>query len=206
MKIFRLIGIVAVSLLAAGAVSAQAQTKIATVDLKKLFDGYYKTKLVEDVISKAQINDRKQQIELGKAIEKEEADYKQLLDQASDPAISSDARDKLRQSATDKNDQISADKVNYEKMARRFQEELSDQSQQGKTKLLAEIQKAVGDKAKLGGYALVVSSTINDSVLYASPDTDITPSVLAQLNAGAPVDVSPPASSGLQLSVPTNNP
>lgn len=206
MKSFCLIVMVAVSLLAAGAVSARAQTKIASVDLKKLFDGYYKTKLVEDVITKAQVNDRKLQAELGRAIDKEETDYKQLLDQASDPAISSDARDKLRQNAADKNDQISQDKVNYEKTVRRFQAELSDQSQQGKTKLLAEIQKAVGDKAKLGGYVLVVSSSINDTVLYASPDTDITASVLAQLNAGAPVDVSPPATSGLQLNVPANNP
>jgi hypothetical protein len=39
--------ILTVVLLVATAVSASAQTKVATVDMKKLFNGYYKTKLAQ---------------------------------------------------------------------------------------------------------------------------------------------------------------
>jgi len=45
-----------------------------------------------------------------------------------------------------------------------------------------------------------------ESVVYASPDCDITPGVLAQLNAGAPIDVTAPATTGAPLNISTNMP
>jgi outer membrane protein len=206
MKNFRLIVVMAVSLLVAGAVSAQAQAKIASVDMKKLFDSYYKTKLAEDVLDQKKADARKSLKEAADGIEKEQADYKQILDQANDQAISSDARDKLKQSAADKADQINNDKVEFDKSQRRVEAELADQSQRMSANLIGEIQKAVSDQAKRGGYTVVMNSSSVEAVIYVSPDTDITPAVLAQLNAGAPMDVSPPASSGLQLNVGTNSP
>src|SRR5271170_6311988 len=101
MKRFHLIIVIAVSLLVVGVISAPAQSKVASVDMKKLFDSYYKTKLAEDVLDKSKADARKNLKDMADGIEKEEADYKQLLDQSSDPAISSDARDKLKQTAAD---------------------------------------------------------------------------------------------------------
>jgi Skp family chaperone for outer membrane proteins len=58
--------------------------------------------------------------------------------------------------------------------------------------LLTEIRAAVNSKAKAGGYTLVfasdaVSGDRTPVILYTSGE-DLTDSVLAQLNAGAPVD------------------
>jgi outer membrane protein len=206
MKNFRLIVVIAVSLLAAGAVSAQAQSKIASVDMKKLFDSYYKTKLAEDVLDQKKADARKSLKAMADGIEKEQADYKQLLDQANDQAISADARDKLKLTANDKAEQFNTDRTEFDKSQRRIEADLADQSQRMSGNLIGEIQKAVADKAKLGGYTLVVNSANIEGIIYVSPAIDITDSVLAQLNAGAPVDVSPPASTGFPLGVSTNSP
>ena len=54
--------------------------------------------------------------------------------------------------------------------------------------LVTDIQKAVSDQAKAKGCNLVLN-TRTEAVIYAGPETDITPEVLKQLNAGAPIDV-----------------
>jgi Skp family chaperone for outer membrane proteins len=71
--------------------------------------------------------------------------------------------------------------------------------------IVTEITKAVSDKAKAGNYSLVVNAANVEAVIYTSTDNDLTSAVLAQLNAGAPIDVSTP-STGLPLSISTNAP
>ncbi len=188
MKFFRLLIVVALVALIGAAVSASAQSKIASVDMRKLFDQYYKTKLAEDLL------------------DKDKADYKQLIDQANDQAISADAQDKLKQSAADKAQQINDSKTAFDKFQREVEASLADKSQRMTANLISEIQAAVSDKAKLGGYSLVVNSASSEAVVYSAPEIDITASVLSQLNAGAPVEVSTPAPSGLELAPSTNSP
>jgi outer membrane protein len=197
MKSFRLMIVIAVSLLVIGSASVQAQSKIASVDMKKLFNNYYKTKLAEDLLDKDKADARKNLKDQADSIEKATADYKALLDQANDQAISSDARDKLKQSAADKAQEIESNKAEFEKFQRQVEATVADKSQRMSENLIGEIQKAVSDKAKLGGYTVVVNSANPEAVVYVSAETDITASVLSQLNAGAPIDVSAPASSSL---------
>jgi Skp family chaperone for outer membrane proteins len=194
MKVSRFLMILAVLLVIEAAVSASAQSKIATVDMRKIFNNYYKTKLAEDVLDQAKATARKNLKDMADGIDKAQADYKALLDQANDMAISSDARDKLKQTAADKAQEINDSKVNFDKFQREVEAQLADKSQHATANLIDEIQKAVSDKAKLGGYLLVVNSASSEAVIYAAPETDISDSVLAQLNAGAPVDVSAPSS------------
>lgn len=177
------------------AVSASAQVKIASVDMRKLFNDYYKTKLAEDLLDKDKADARKNMKDMADGIEKAETDYKQLLDQANDMAVSADTRDKLKQSAADKAQQINDSKAAFDKFQREVEAELADKSQRMTANLIDEIQKAVSDKAKQGGYSLVVNSASSEAIVYTAPETDISDSVLAQLNAGAPVDVSTPAPS-----------
>jgi outer membrane protein len=197
MKSFRLMIVITVSLLVIGSASVQAQSKIASVDMKKLFNSYYKTKLAEDLLDKDKADARKNLKDQADGIQQAEADYKALLDQANDQAISSDARDKLKQSAADKAQAIENSKAEFEKFQRQVEATVADKSQRMSENLIGEIQKAVSDKAKLGGYTIVVNSANPEAVVYVSAETDITGSVLAQLNAGAPIDVSAPASSSL---------
>jgi outer membrane protein len=188
-------------------ISAQAQsTKVATVDMKKLFNGYYKTKLAQTSLESRKTELRKEIKDMTDGLDKAQADYKNLLDQANDQAISADERDKRKQAAADKAKEVNTSRGAIEQFQRQAEAQLADQSQRMSANLVTEIQKAVSDKAKAGGYSMVLNAGANEVVVYSSSENDITAAVLAQLNTGAPIDVSTPAT-GLPLnSITTNAP
>lgn len=199
MKILRLT-VLSVILLAAVALPAAAQTKVATVDMKKIFNNYWKTKQATTSLESRKTELRKEMKDMADGLEKAQADYKQLLDQSNDQAISSDERDKRRQAATDKAKEIAATKNTLEQFQRQAESQLADESQRMSGNLVVEIQKAVSDKAKAGGFTIVLNSANTEAFIYVSPDADITDSVLSQLNAGAPIDLNKPSGSAFNIS------
>src|SRR6267142_3405885 len=127
---------------------AFAQTKIATVDLKKLFDNYWKTKQAQSVINdrRAQLqkDDKSMQDDLTKAAK----EYQQLLDQANDPAISADERDRRKQAAADKQKQLQSSKTAIDQFERTAQSQLAEQFQRMREGILTDIKAAVNTKAR----------------------------------------------------------
>jgi outer membrane protein len=201
MKILRTI-ILTVSMLAFLSVPALAQTRIATVDLRKIFDGYWKKK-------QAQIYIQEQAAKLDKDAKGMQADFKQASDeyqkslkQANDQAISADERAKRQQAADAKLKQLQSSQAAITQFGREAQAKLTEQQQQMRADILKEIQAAVTAKAQAGGYALVIDSaaeTANGTpaVVYNNNENNLTDAVLAQLNAGAPVNTAPmPATTG----------
>jgi outer membrane protein len=178
--------------------SALAQTKIATVDLHKLFDNYWKTKQ-----AKADIEARKAQLEKDdKAYlddyKKATDDYQQLLGQLNDQAISDDERARRKQSAADALKQLQDRKASIDQYERTAQSTLSELLQRMRDKVLVDIKAHINTTAKAGGFSLVIDSsaqgvTSTDILLYHSSDNDLTDEVLKQLNAGAPIDNTAPA-------------
>jgi outer membrane protein len=195
--------IVVLALLAA-TVSATAQSKLATVDMKKLFTGYYKTTLAQGLLEKSKTDLRKDLKEMADNLEKSQADYKQLLDQSNDAALSADEREKRKQAAGDKAREINSSKGALEQYQRQAEASLADKSQRMSANLVTEIQKAVADKAKAGGYTLVLNSATSEVVVFSDSSADISDAVLKQLNAGAPIDVTKPAD--LSPTIGTNHP
>jgi outer membrane protein len=178
--------------------SALAQTKIATVDLKKLFDNYYKTKLAQAAIQERATQLDKDDKGMKDDFKKSGDDYQKLLDQANDQALSADERDKRRQAAADKLKELQSSKNAIDQFERQAQTTLAEQRQRMRDNILIEIKKAVTDKAHAAGDSLVfdtAAETINNTtaIVYSSGDSDLTDAVLAQLNAGAPIDVAKPA-------------
>lgn len=174
--------------------SAQAQGKMATVDLRKLFDNYYKTKLAQ-----ADIQQRAQQLDkddkgMRDDLQKAGTEYQALLAQSNDQAISADERDRRKKAAADKLKQIQDSKATIEQYERTAQSQLADQRTRMRGDILKEINAAVAAKAKAAGCTLVIdiaSETINQTpmVIYTSGENDLTDAVLAQLNVGAPVNL-----------------
>lgn len=192
--------LLATTILAVSLTMAHADNKIATVDMKKLFNGYYKTKLAQTSLENRKVDLRKEIKDMADNLEKAQASYKQLLDQASDPAISSDEREKRKQAADAKAKEIANSRGAIEQFQRQAEAQLADQSQRMSVNLVTEIQKAVSDKAKAGGYSVVLNSASVETVVYSANDNDLTTAVLDQLNAGAPIDLpTPPAASGTNL-------
>jgi outer membrane protein len=203
MKILRLTSLT-LALLVAMAFSASAQSKVASVDIKKIFNAYYKTKLATASLDNRKAELHKELKKIADDLEKAQADYKELLDQASDQAMAPDEREKRKTAATAKAREIAASKSSLEQFQRQAEAQLGDESQRMTSNLVTDIHKAVADKARLSGYSMVVNTSLTEAFVYVSPDNDITDAVLAQLNAGAPIDVSKPA--GAPLTVSTNQP
>jgi outer membrane protein len=195
--------ILTIVLLVATVASASAQTKLATVDMKKLFNGYYKTKLAQASIESRKTELRKEIKDMADGLDQKQTEYKQLLDQADDQAVSADEREKSRLASVDKAKDINSSRSAIEQFQRQAEAQLADQSQRMSANLVSEIQRAVADKAKAGGYSMVLNSASTEVVVFANGDNDITDSVLAQLNAGAPIDVTTPTT-GVPLNISTN--
>jgi len=179
-------------LLAVLSVPALAQTKIATVDMDKLFKGYWKTKQAEVLLNQRVADLQKEIRDMADDLGKAQTNYDGLLDQANDQALSAEERGKRRQAAADKLKEINNSKIAIDQFNRQAQAQVADQRQRMTANLISEIQKAVGDKAKAGGYTLVVNSSITEAVVYSSGD-NLTAAVRKQRNAGAPIDVSQPS-------------
>ena len=181
-------------MMAVTGVPAFGQTKIATVDLKKIFENYYKTKLATaDVQQHADELDR-DYTNMAAKLKKQSDDYQSMLDSANDQAVSQDERDKRKQAAQDQLKQLEEDKANIEQFERQAQITISDQRQRMRDNILEEIKKAVADKAKASGDTIVfdtAAETVNGTpaILFAAGDNDLTDEVLKQLNATAPPDL-----------------
>jgi len=182
-------------LLTALALPAMAQTKVATVDMRKIFNAYYKTKLASDALDKRKVELHKDIKDMEDGLEKAQEDYKHLSVQVDDPAVSADERNRRTAALTDANKDISDRKANLESYSRQAQTQLSEQSQRMTSNLVSEIQKVVADRAKVEGYTLVLNSATTEVVVYSATGVnDLSDEVIKQLNAGAPIDLTSPGS------------
>ena len=205
--------VLTVILLALLSVPALAQSKIGTVDLRKLFDGYWKTKQAQ-----AALNDRKTQLDkddkgMRDDLKKGSDDYQKLLEQANDQAISADERDRRKATAADKLKALQDNKNAIDTFERQAQVTLSEQGQRMRENILTEIKAAVSSQAKIAGYALVIdaaaeTANATTAVIYTNGENDLTDAVLKQLNAGAPISTlpTPVAPSPASLLYGTNKP
>ena len=181
--------------------SALAQTKIATVDMKKLFDNYWKTKQAQIVIQDRAAQLDKDDKSMKDDLKKGSDEYEKLLQQANDQAISADERDKRKQAADAKLKQLQDSKAAIDQYERQAQTTLGEQRQRMRESILTEIKAAITTKAKANGDSLVfdaAAETVNGTmaIIYSNGDNDMTAEILAQINAGAPIDMNKPAATG----------
>ena len=178
-------------MLFAAATTAMAEGRIATVNLGKLFDDYWKTKQ-----AKAAFEDQKADLEKeGKGMlaefNKNEAEYKTLLSAANDQAISDSERDKKKKDAEEKLKLLKDQQEALVKFQNQARVTLDERARRMRDNILAEVRKAVESKSRSGNYSLVIdvaAETPNATpvILFSNGENDITSAVLEQLNASAP--------------------
>lgn len=180
------------------AASAQSLT-LAKVDLKKVFDGYWKTKQADmnlkgragelEARRKEMLSDRTKATE----------DYKKLLDAANNKAISITEQDKRKADAEAKLREIREIEESIKQFDRSATAQIREQQRNMRDKLVAEIRETLNGLAKAGGYVAVLDSSAplppapgvstTPFLLYSEGLPDITSQLLTQLNAGAPAAV-----------------
>ena len=173
--------------------SAWGQGRIGTVDLRKVFDGYWKTKQAD-----ASLKDRATELEKEyKTMEddwkKAKEEYQTLLTEANNSNLSVEERDKRKKSAEDKFKQIREAEEAIGQFQRQARTTIDEQRKRMRDSLLEEIRGIVSGRAKTAGYTLVLDTAAESIsgapvVLFSNNENDITDMVLSQLNAGAPAD------------------
>jgi len=199
----RLLGtlVLAVSLMGALPtwVQAQAQGKVGIIDLKKVFDGYYRTKQAD-----AQLKERAADVEKAGAgmvedYEEAKAEFEKLRDGANDQALAAEERE-LRKSSAEKKlvelRQIEQDVAGFDRTSRTT---LAEQMRRMRERIVEEIKEVVATKAKQGGLALVVDVAAQTAdqtpvVMFHNGENDLTEVVLNELNSRGPVEL--PATTG----------
>jgi outer membrane protein len=171
--------------------SAFAQSKVATVDLKKCFDNYWKTKQADANLKERAAEMDKTRKGMVDDFQKANDEYKKLLDGANDQAVSAAERDKRKQAAESKLIEIRQLQQNIEAFDRQARTTLAESQRRLRDNLLKEIRDLVSAKAKARGFALVLDTaaeTRNETpvLLFTSGENDLTEEVVKELNAGAP--------------------
>lgn len=179
--------------------SAFAQTRVATVDLRKLFDNYWKTKQADSALKDRAAELDKEYKGLRDEYAKSKEELQKLVTSANDQAVSAEERDKRKKAAEAKLKEIKDSEesiVQFEKSARTT---LDEQRKRMRDNILTEIRNVIDAKAKSGKYDMVMdvaAETANNTpvVLYLN-DTpnDLTKMVLDQLNLSAPADLGKPS-------------
>jgi outer membrane protein len=173
------------------AISARAEHKIATVDLRKVFDNYWRTKQADANIKEQAADLEKERKSMMDRFQAGEEKYKKLLDGANDIALSAAEREKRKKDAEN-------ELVNLREMETRVRQfdntskaTLGEKQRRMRDNILQEIRDTIKAKVKTGGYTLVLDTaaeTPNSTpiVLYTAGNDDLTEVVLSQLNINAP--------------------
>jgi outer membrane protein len=187
-----------VALTVALACAASAQTRIASVDLSRVFADYWKTK-------QATLALEERKADLIKELDNLNADKKKLLEQyqklnaeANDQAVAPEEREKRKKATEAKLKDLKDSDESIKQFTVRSDTDLKSQFQRMRNNVLGEIKETVNAKAKSGGYSLVLDSaaeTVNGTrvFLYSNGENDLTTAVLEQLNAAAPPEFNKPA-------------
>jgi outer membrane protein len=184
----------AAALLFALPVSAQSQLKIATVDLKKIFEGYYKTKQADAQLRERGVDAEKQFKGMLDDYQKANEDYKKLVESANDQAVSSEEREKRKKSAEGKVLELNDLEKTINQFKREKQATFDEQKLRMRDQIVREIREIINNKARASGYTLVLDTSamsLNQApvVLFNTNQNDLTDEILKQMNLPAPPGV-----------------
>ncbi len=191
-KLFRKLFLTAtLVVLAAGA--AQAQGRVATVNLVQVFDKYYMTKEAKQAIAETEKDLKNELKTMDEAHQKLLATCKKLVEESNDQAVSDEERQKRKKALEPKLKDFEDSKKALSETLARSEADLKQKTGRMMEKVVTDIKKAIESKAKSGGFSYVFDSSARslsqtEVMLYYSGENDLTLSVLDQLNAAAPVD------------------
>jgi Skp family chaperone for outer membrane proteins len=163
----------------------------AMVDLKKVFEKYWKTEQADVKLKERATDLDKKRKDMVEDYQKSTEEYKKLLDSANDQAVSVEERDKRKKSAETKLLELREIEQSVQTFDRQARTVMDEEKRRMRDNILGEIRAVINTKAKAAGFTLVfdtAAQTINDTpvILYTNGQDDITEEVLTQLNATTP--------------------
>jgi len=193
---------------------AAAEQRIATFNLRKAFDSYYKTIQSTAAIKQEATEVEKERSQMIENARKHEEDWRKLFDKANDQALSGEERDKNKRAAAEKYAELESDKKYIDQFDQTAAARLREKERLQVEKIVKEITGVVEAHARAAGYSMVLDASgvsVNlvqtPVVLYTDGKEDMTDSIIKELNAAAPpgsLDTNAPSSTN--LSRPNNLP
>jgi len=191
----------------AGSLVAQAQPafKLLVVDIAKLYDTHWES---IETKAKLQADDQRAQEDVAKMNTEGNAlveEYKALNEQANNPALTADAKNKAQADAQKKLQAIQQKKQEVDTFMQNTQNSLQTRMRNFNSMMLEKISKVAGDVGKRKGATLVLDKSGPtvigiSSVIYFDPSYDITDEVAKELAKDRPAGT--PAASGAASDAP----
>lgn len=173
--------------------TAQAQTRIATVNLVEVFDNYWKTKQAKLALADSRNETKKEYDAMLEAHKKLIQNYQKLLSEANDQAVSSAEREKRKKALEPKVKEWQDSELTLKQFESSRMAELKVKTERMMEDVIKDIKTVVAGKARSAGYAYVFDSSARSAsatevMLYSSGESDLTKPVIDELNITAPVD------------------
>lgn len=172
-------------------VHAQTAPKLATVDMKKAFDSYYKTKQAEGQIKTQAADADKNYKGMVDDYKKANEEYKKLIDQSNDQALASEEREKRKKSAETKLMELQEIEKSVKQFEAQARTSIGELEKRMRDKIVEEIRAVVNNHARNGGYNMVfdtaaVTAYQTPIILFTNGENDLTDAVVKEINANAP--------------------
>lgn len=172
---------------------AQAQGRMATVDLVKVFTDYWKTKQSKLALEESKSEIKKDLEAMQDAHKKLAQDFQKLVADANDQAVSAAEREKRKKALEPRAKEVQESEGNLKQFYTRSETELKMKTDRMMETVIKDIKAVVASKARSGGYAYVVDTSAKslaqtEVFLYANGEADLTDAVIKDLNAAAPAD------------------
>lgn len=174
--------------------AAQTQVKIGIVDLKRIFENYWKTKQANIKLKDLRSDMIKEQKAIEERYKKASEEYKNILESANDQAVSAEEREKRKKTAENKLIELRQIEAAMEQFVRNASANLSEEERRLRDNIVKELREAIQTKARAGGFTLVLDvsgETANSApaVLYTNGENDLTDQIINELNAKAPPEL-----------------
>lgn len=187
----RILATAAVAALVTAAGAQEGKLNIATVDMQELFKQYYRTNEAQKKLNVERARIQQEANERQKRIRDIEENLGNLRKQLEDPAVAETKKQSLfKDWQMQQQEGIALDRERREFLQRR-QQAINETMVQRMKGILEEIRKLVEERAKVENYDYVfdksgLSTTQVPFLLYTKDATDITASLLKDLNKDAP--------------------
>lgn len=194
---FTVIPLIAASLLF-GSLHASAQAlKIGTVDMKKVFENYYKTKDAEARINEARNTAKKELDDRMDVFNKGVNELKKLDEEIENPALGKEAKDQKSKARGEKANELNTMKREIDEFRVTREKQLQEQSVRMRGGIVDEINKIVEGKVKSDNFDMVFDKSgpsLNGVpvVLAARDAYDFTDDVVKTLNKNKAKDADAP--------------
>ena len=170
-------------------VCAQSQ-KIATIDMVKVFNEYYKTAQVNKQISELSEKYNAEWIQFEADLKVIKEEYIGVIKKLQDPSATEEEKAKNAELAKQLNEKGKKQETDMAQFKADGLRTLDSEKNRLRAKIIGEITEVVSKRAQSEGYTLVLNTAYNEDdpkrpVIFTSGKNDITQEVLDILNADA---------------------